>query len=86
MVVRVNDRIPRKTRIVIDLSRAGAKAIGLAGVGRVSLYRLDPATTAGVTAAARADRAVKTKARLPEPAQAQTRPRSPAKIVAMQRP
>ena len=87
VVVRVNDRIPRKTRIVIDLSRAGAKAIGLAGVGRVSLYRLDPATTAGVTpASARADRTVKTKARLPEPAHAQTRPRSPAKIVAMQRP
>jgi rare lipoprotein A len=85
VVVRVNDRIPRKTRIVIDLSRAGAKAIGLAGVGRVSLYRLDAATTAGVTPA-RADRIVRTKARPPEPAQAQTRARSPAKIVAMQRP
>jgi rare lipoprotein A (peptidoglycan hydrolase) len=87
VVVRVNDRIPRKTRIVIDLSRAGAKAIGLAGVGRVSLYRLDPATTAGITpASARADRIVRTKAKPPEPAQAQTRARSPAKIVAMQRP
>jgi rare lipoprotein A (peptidoglycan hydrolase) len=87
VVVRVNDRIPRKTRIVIDLSRAGAKAIGLAGVGRVSLYRLDPATTAGITpASARADRTVRTKTKPPEPAQAQTRARSPAKIVAMQRP
>jgi rare lipoprotein A len=45
VVVRINDRIPRKTKILIDLSRAGGKAIGLAGTGRVSLYRLGPATS-----------------------------------------
>lgn len=40
-VVRINDRVPRKAKLVIDLSRASAKAIGLLGVGRVSLYRLN---------------------------------------------
>jgi rare lipoprotein A len=49
VVVSINDRIPRKAqaRIVIDLSRASAKSIGLAGVARVSLYELDgPINTA----------------------------------------
>ena len=41
VVVRVNDRIPAKTkRVVIDLSRGGARAIGIKGVGDVALYRL----------------------------------------------
>jgi rare lipoprotein A len=44
VVVRINDRIPRKATILIDLSRAGGKAIGLEGVGRVSLYRPEPVT------------------------------------------
>jgi rare lipoprotein A len=88
VVVRVNDRIPRKTnKIVIDLSRAGGKAIGLAGIGRVSLYQLSPAPTAAVIpAAARAHRSVKATPRLPRPAHMQTRARSPAKVIAMQRP
>ena len=42
VVVRINDRIPKKTKkIVIDLSRASAAAIGLTSVGTVALYRLD---------------------------------------------
>ena len=41
VVVRINDRIPRRTKVMIDLSRASAKAIGLAEVGMVSLYQLD---------------------------------------------
>ncbi len=41
VVVRINDRIPRRTKVMIDLSRASAKAIGLAGVGLVALYQLD---------------------------------------------
>jgi rare lipoprotein A len=44
VVVRINDRIPRKATILIDLSRASGKAVGLEGVGRVSLYRLEPVT------------------------------------------
>ena len=43
VTVRINDRIPRKATILIDLSRASAQAIGLAGVGQVSLYQLDRA-------------------------------------------
>jgi rare lipoprotein A (peptidoglycan hydrolase) len=38
--VRINDRIPRRTKAVIDLSRASARVIGLSGVARVSLYQL----------------------------------------------
>ncbi len=41
VIVRINDRIPARTRILIDLSRGSAKAIGLAGTGRVSVHRLD---------------------------------------------
>ena len=41
VVVRINDRIPRRTKVTIDLSRASAKVIGLAGVGPVALYQLD---------------------------------------------
>ena len=40
VVVRINDRIPRKAKIMIDLSRASARVIGLSGTGRVSLYQL----------------------------------------------
>jgi rare lipoprotein A len=41
VVVRVNDRIPAKTkRVVIDLSRRGARAIGIQGIGEVALYRV----------------------------------------------
>jgi rare lipoprotein A len=41
VVVRVNDRIPQKTKhITIDLSRASARAIGISGIGRVALYQL----------------------------------------------
>jgi rare lipoprotein A len=38
--VRINDRIPRSTRVLIDLSRASARALGVQGVARVSLYRV----------------------------------------------
>jgi len=38
--VRITDRIPRKAKAVIDLSRASAKAIGMTGVARVFLYQL----------------------------------------------
>ena len=42
VVVRVNDRIPLKTKhITIDLSRASARVVGISGVGRVALYQLD---------------------------------------------
>jgi rare lipoprotein A len=42
VVVRINDRIPAKTKtITIDLSRGSARAIGIQGVGRVALYQLD---------------------------------------------
>jgi rare lipoprotein A len=37
--VRINDRIPRSTRVLIDLSRASARALGVQGVAWVSLYR-----------------------------------------------
>jgi rare lipoprotein A len=39
VVVRVNDRIPRTTKIItIDLSRGSARAIGIEGIGRLALY------------------------------------------------
>jgi rare lipoprotein A len=41
VVVRINDRIPRTTKFVIDLSRASAKAIGITGLAPVVLYQLD---------------------------------------------
>jgi rare lipoprotein A len=42
VVVRINDRIPAKTKtITIDLSRGSARVIGIKGVGRVALYKLD---------------------------------------------
>jgi rare lipoprotein A len=47
VVVRVNDRIPTKATIAIDLSRASARAIGLTGRTQVSLYEADPAATTG---------------------------------------
>jgi rare lipoprotein A len=40
VVVRINDRIPTRTKILIDLSRGSAKAIGLSGRGWVSLHEL----------------------------------------------
>jgi rare lipoprotein A len=39
IAVRINDRIPRKTAVLIDLSRASARALGVDGVARVSLYQ-----------------------------------------------
>ena len=39
VVVRINDRGPFVRGRVIDLSQAAARAIGLGGVGRVSLAR-----------------------------------------------
>jgi rare lipoprotein A len=39
-IVRINDRGPYARGRIIDLSRASAEAIGLAGVGAVSLARL----------------------------------------------
>jgi rare lipoprotein A len=83
VVVRINDRIPRQTKIVIDLSRAGAKAIGLAGVGRVSLYRLGPETrTADAEPAPRASRTAKASAQRSKAASADKSHR----IAAVQRP
>jgi rare lipoprotein A len=40
VTVRINDRIPRKVKAVINLSRRSAKVIGFAAIDRVSLYRL----------------------------------------------
>lgn len=40
VVVRINDRGPFARGRVIDLSRAAAKAVGMAGVAPVSLVRL----------------------------------------------
>src|ERR687883_1389107 len=40
VVVRINDRGPYAHGRVIDLSRAAAQAVGVSGVGRVSLTRL----------------------------------------------
>jgi rare lipoprotein A (peptidoglycan hydrolase) len=39
VTVRINDRIPRKVKAVINLSRRSAKVIGFAAIDRVSLYR-----------------------------------------------
>lgn len=41
VVVRVNDRGPFSRGRVIDLSQGAARAIGLSGVGRVSLHQVD---------------------------------------------
>lgn len=40
VVVRINDRGPFVRGRVIDLSRSAAQAVGIAGLGRVSLQRL----------------------------------------------
>ena len=40
VTVRINDRIPRKVKAVINLSRRSAKVIGFAAIDRVSLYKL----------------------------------------------
>src|SRR4051794_28630260 len=40
VVVRINDRGPFTGGRIIDLSQAAARAVGLSGVGRVSLTRL----------------------------------------------
>lgn len=40
VVVRINDRGPYVGQRVIDLSKASAQAIGIAGVGKVSIARL----------------------------------------------
>ncbi len=40
VVVRINDRGPFVRGRVIDLSRSAARAVGISGVGRVSLRRL----------------------------------------------
>ena len=40
VVVRINDRGPYAHGRVIDLSKAAASAVGISGVGRVSLTRL----------------------------------------------
>ncbi len=40
VVVRINDRGPFAHGRVIDLSKAAAQAVGISGVGRVSLTRL----------------------------------------------
>mgnify|MGYP003588038638 CR=1 FL=1 len=42
VVVRINDRGPFKAGRIIDLSQATARAIGLKGVGEVSLAELYP--------------------------------------------
>jgi rare lipoprotein A len=41
VVVRINDRGPPQPHLLIDLSRASARAIGIDGVGEVALYRLN---------------------------------------------
>jgi rare lipoprotein A len=40
VVVRINDRGPFAHGRIIDLSKASAQAIGISGVGRVTLSRL----------------------------------------------
>ena len=40
VVVRINDRGPYAHGRVIDLSKAAAQAVGVSGVGRVTLTRL----------------------------------------------
>jgi len=46
VVVRINDRVPPRRKIVIDLSRASARAIGITGDGSVALYRMHAASGA----------------------------------------
>jgi rare lipoprotein A len=44
VVVRINDRMPRHLKKVIDLSRGSARAVGIArqkGVAQVALYKLE---------------------------------------------
>ena len=41
VVVRINDRLPPKLSYAIDLSRRSARAIGIEGVGRVALFKVD---------------------------------------------
>lgn len=45
VIVRINDRMGRKARadndLIIDLSRAAAKSLGILGRGNVTLYRVD---------------------------------------------
>lgn len=41
VIVRINDRTPRKIKYVIDLSRGSAQAIGIKDVGPVALYGLN---------------------------------------------
>jgi rare lipoprotein A len=40
VVVRINDRGPYARGRIIDLSKAAAQAVGVSGVGRVTLTRL----------------------------------------------
>ena len=40
VVVRINDRGPYAHGRIIDLSKAAAQAVGVSGVGRVTLTRL----------------------------------------------
>lgn len=40
VVVRINDRLPRKAKFTIDLSRASARIIGITGIARVALYEV----------------------------------------------
>ena len=51
VIVRINDRIPAKAKIAIDLSRASARAIGVSGRARVALYAVDPGATTAAAAA-----------------------------------
>jgi len=46
VVVRINDRVPPRRKVVIDLSRASARAIGITGDGSVALYRVHAASGA----------------------------------------
>lgn len=41
VVVRINDRGPFHGGRVIDLARGASRALGVAGVAKVALYRLD---------------------------------------------
>jgi rare lipoprotein A len=41
VVVRINDRLSPKLGYAIDLSRRSARAIGIDGVGRVALFKID---------------------------------------------
>jgi rare lipoprotein A len=46
VVVRINDRGPFRRGRIIDLSRAAARALGIAGLAQVELRLLTPATAA----------------------------------------